>query len=69
MTTILVVLALIAAAAGAFMLTQATTGAGLIALACFLGILARLAQARGHHTQLKRLLGEEEPAKKPDDEW
>jgi hypothetical protein len=36
---------------GFLVLTQATTGVGLIGLACFVGILARLAQASSYHQQ------------------
>lgn len=60
---ILVLLAIPTALIGALLLTQATTGVGVIALACFLGILARLAQASGHHEEIKRFL--EEKPKKP----
>ena len=49
---ILIVLALIAAGAGFWNLTDATLGVGLIGLACFHAILARLAQADHHHKKL-----------------
>jgi hypothetical protein len=37
---------------GAGELTQATTGVGLICIGCFVGILARLAQASAHHAAM-----------------
>lgn len=46
MAMVLVLLSLAVCAVGLLTLTQATMGVGLICLACFLGILARLAQAR-----------------------
>jgi hypothetical protein len=45
---LLVILAVLAALFGLFSLSEATTGVGIIAFACFLGILARLAQASAH---------------------
>ena len=54
MSAILMILAIIAAIAGAMSLSQATLGVGTIALACFLGILARLAQAEAHHRDALR---------------
>lgn len=38
---------------GLLTLTQATQGAGMIALACFVGILARLAQASGENAEIR----------------
>lgn len=52
----LIFLALLAAVAGIFMLTEATLGIGVIAMACFLGILARITQAGSHQNELKREL-------------
>lgn len=43
---------------GLLMLTQATLGVGIIAMACLAAILARIAQAAGHHSQLMRALRE-----------
>ena len=65
MTVLLVVLALLIALAAAAYLTQATLGVGLMALACLLGILARLAQATVQHAELKRLLGQRGPGAAP----
>lgn len=53
---ILVAVSLLLALFGFVMLTQATNGVGAVALGCFFGILARIAQASAHHQeQLKRL--------------
>jgi hypothetical protein len=43
---------------GVASLTQATLGVGLLALACELGIVARLAQARSQHNAQMKLLAE-----------
>ena len=45
MFELLIAAALVVALAGVALLSQATTGVGLIAIACLLGILARIAQA------------------------
>lgn len=37
---------------GAIFLTSATAGVGLIAAACFVGIVARIIQAQGHANRL-----------------
>jgi hypothetical protein len=61
MSVLAVLLALLAVAVagiGALYLTQATTGVGIIGLACFLGILARLAQASGHHRELREAISQ-----------
>jgi hypothetical protein len=55
LTGVLVLGALFAFLAGIASLTQATSGVGGIATACFLGILARLAQASG---QFRGMLAE-----------
>jgi hypothetical protein len=39
--------------------TKATLGVGLMALACLLAILARLAQAAAQHKELKQLLNQQ----------
>lgn len=62
MTVLLVILAILIALGAAASLTQATVGVGLMALACLVAIFARLAQASGHHAELKRLIGEERAA-------
>ena len=49
---ILLVLGLLAAGYGAMSLSEATLGVGFIAIACFLGIAARLAQAEAHQRAL-----------------
>ncbi len=45
---ILIVVAGLLTLSGVASLTQATQGVGLIALACFFGIIARIAQASSH---------------------
>jgi hypothetical protein len=50
-TIMLVVIGLGLAVWGLFTLTQATLGAGLLAAACFFGILARLSQAAHYQGQ------------------
>jgi len=52
MFVVLVILAILAGIGGLLYLSQATQGVGLIGLACFLGILARLAQAERHTTHI-----------------
>lgn len=54
MTVLLVIAALVAVAIGVLALTQATLGIGLIAIGCFLGILARIAQASEHRAATRR---------------
>jgi hypothetical protein len=56
MTILLVLLAILIALGAGFNLTQATLGVGLMALACLVAILARLAQAAAQHAELKRLI-------------
>jgi hypothetical protein len=53
---ILIGLALLAMAIGLLSLSQATAGVGGIAAACFLAILARIAQAAHHTDELKKLI-------------
>ena len=48
----LVVLALLAGIVGFMFLSQATTGVGIIALACLVAILARVVQAAEQHKEL-----------------
>src|SRR5688572_28978235 len=55
-TFFLVVVALLAVLWGLLTLTQATQGVGAIAIACFLVILARLAQAGDHHRAIRDVL-------------
>ena len=62
MTVLLVIVALLVAGIGLFMLTQATVGVGLIAGACLLAILARIAQASSQHAGLRKLLEPRIPA-------
>lgn len=45
---LLVLIALVLAGFGVLMLSSATSGVGLIGLACFTGILARIVQAGRH---------------------
>ena len=49
MSTALVVIAILAVAIGVLSLSQATMGVGVIAIGCFIGILARIAQASEHN--------------------
>lgn len=58
MTALLIVLGLLAAVLGSLLLSEATMGVGVIGLACFLGILGRIAQASGQHAGITRLLKE-----------
>ena len=60
MFIILIILSIIALVIGVFNLTNATLGAGVIAIACFFAILARIEQANSHHKELKQLLSPEE---------
>jgi hypothetical protein len=48
----LLVLALLGGIAGFMFLSEATTGVGIIAFACLIGILARVAQAAEQHKEL-----------------
>ena len=57
MFALLLALAIIAGIVGFFLLSQATMGVGVVALACLAGILARIAQAGAQHTEICRLLG------------
>jgi hypothetical protein len=54
MSAILMILGILAVAFGALSLSEATMGVGIIAIGCFLAILARLAQAEAHHRSLSR---------------
>ncbi len=54
---ILILLGLLALVFGFFQLSEATLGVGGIAIACFLGILARLAQAARHQDELLSQIG------------
>jgi hypothetical protein len=56
MVILLVILAILALVIGFFTLSQATMGVGILAAACLFGILARIAQAAQHQTELKTLL-------------
>jgi hypothetical protein len=51
---VLLLIALVVAALGFVSLTQATMGVGLIAVACLLGIIARIMQATAFHTEIMR---------------
>ncbi len=53
MVILLVILAFVAIGIGLFTLTQATMGVGILAVGCFLAILARIAQASHHHNEIK----------------
>lgn len=49
--------ALLAAVFGVFLLNEVTLGLGLIALACLIGILARLIQASQQHRAMMYAMG------------
>lgn len=49
MPTFLIALAVVAAFVGLMLMSNATSGVGVIAFACFLLILARITQATEHH--------------------
>ena len=49
--TVLILGGILAAIAGLLFMSQATTGVGLLAAACFVAILARIAQAAKHHAE------------------
>ena len=49
MTVFLVVISLLVVVIGALSLSKATMGVGMIAIGCFIAILARLAQAADQH--------------------
>lgn len=73
-TVLLILIGIAVALIGAFTLTQATQGVGLLAIACFLAILARMSQAAGHQAQLSnsvpRVEGGAGFLRPPDDgEW
>lgn len=53
MEILLLLLAAVALIAGFMSLSQATLGVGILAVACFFGILARLAQANRHHKEIQ----------------
>lgn len=52
MAIVFILAAILAASVGIFLLSEATMGVGILALACFFGILARIAQADAHHKKL-----------------
>ena len=56
MVVLLVVLACIVAVAGFLSLSEATSGVGILATACLLAILARIAQASSQHAALMRAI-------------
>lgn len=60
MAGLLILLGILALGAGLLFLSEATTGVGIIGVACFLGILARIAQASEQHQKLMDALGLEE---------
>lgn len=60
-----IIIITIVALYGVATLSQATLGVGLLALACELGIVARLAQARSQHNAQMKLLAEIAKASKP----
>ena len=56
MLIFLIIVAVILGIAGLLFLSEATTGVGLIGLACLAGILARLIQAAEHQDRLEKRL-------------
>lgn len=54
MSIVLMIVATLAVLFGAFSLSQATMGVGIITIGCFIAILARLAQASQHHREAMR---------------
>ena len=56
MTIILILLGLGAIAVGVLNMTQATMGAAIVGVGCFLGIMARISQAYDQHAELVKLL-------------
>jgi hypothetical protein len=65
MIIIILIISVIALIAGAFYLSEATAGVGIIAIAGVLAVYVRLMQADEHHKEIKRLLGEVPPEKPP----
>jgi hypothetical protein len=65
-TVMLVGLALLISVLGGLLLSQATTGGGLLCAAFFLGILARIAQASEHHQEICELLKQPDAAPGPE---
>jgi len=55
---ILVLTSWVALLAGLAFLSNATSGVGGIAVACFLAILARITQANAHHDEVRKLLSD-----------
>lgn len=58
LAVLLLLISGIALLGGLASLSNATSGVGGIAVACFLAILARIAQASGHHDELRKLLSD-----------
>lgn len=56
-TTVLLILAIIAGVIGVLMLSEATSGVGLVCLGCLLAVLGRILQASEHHRDAMRRLG------------
>jgi hypothetical protein len=53
---VLVLAAIAVAIYGALQLTVATLGVGAVALAIFIAVLARIAQAADHHADLREMI-------------
>ena len=73
MSTVLIVVSILAGLVGLLALSNATMGVGIMAGACLLAILARIAQAHEHHRELhpaKPFVPVPGPGSSPpDDEW
>ena len=52
MTAFLVIIALFGGFVGFIFLSEATTGVGIIGIACLCGILARIVQASNNHKEV-----------------
>lgn len=63
MAVLFVLLSVLAAMAGLLFLSEATTGVGIIGLACYFGILARIGQADAQHKKLMAAIEESQPAR------
>ncbi len=58
MAALLILVAILTAVGGLLFLSQATTGVGIIGIACLLAIFARLAQASDQHKKAMQTLEE-----------
>jgi len=61
-TAIVIVFALLVGGIGSFLLTEATTGVGIIAMGCLIAIIGRIIQAEVQTDNLKGLLSPQQAA-------